>query len=202
MPFLLDPAIKELYQYLYRQATLHSNYIYNSTERDQLLINKFIKWINGAYRQHQINETLLIQFFEFQFSRYSGIVTPKGKNNILLSWLIGPKAIKQWTSRNVKKRYLVTWRINKDFKLHLKQAFTTIKVNTVPVYLLVLNEYEEESKKRFYNKPEGYLYCKQMTTLYTPYSELCRDCDFKDDCIDRLKLTFEKLYKIRIHDRE
>lgn len=200
MAFLLYPAVKELYQHLYRKATLHSNFNYQTNRRDRLIICKFIKWINGAYKQHQINESLLIQFFEFQFSRYSGIVTPKGKNNILISWLIGPAAIKHWTSRNVKKRYLVTWRINKDFKLHLKQTFTTIKVNRVPAYLLALNEYEEESKKRFHNKPEGYLYCKQMTTLYNPFSELCRDCDFKDDCIDRLKINFEELYKIRIHD--
>lgn len=195
----LYPATIATYEELFQQATLNKNYKHKITRRDRLLICRFIKWINKKYHSTQINESLLIQFFEFQFSRYSGIATPKGKNVILLHWIVGPKAIKEWENRVVKKRYLVTWRINKEFKLQLKKAFVEVKVKS-NIFLLKVSAYEEQSKVRFYNSPEGYVYCGQMTTLYNPLSDLCKECNYKQDCQERLKLNFEKLYKLRIND--
>jgi hypothetical protein len=195
----LYPATIAIYEELFQQATLNKNYKHKTTRRDRLLICRFIKWINGKYHFTQVNESLLIQFFEFQFSRYSGIATPKGKNVILLHWIVGQKAIIAWENRNIKKRYLVTWRINKDFKLKLKEAFKEVKVNKNN-FLLKVNTHEEQSKVRFYNLLEGYIYCGQMTTLFNPVSDLCNGCNYKQECIERLKLNFEKLYKLRTNE--
>jgi hypothetical protein len=196
--FKLYPATIVVYEELFRQATLNKNYKHRTTRVDRLLICRFIKWINKKYHSSQINETLLIQFFEFQFSRYSGIKTPKGKNVILLNWLIGQKAIMAWEDRVIKKRYLVTWRCNKEFRLKLNKAFA-VKVKGSS-FLLKINQYEEQSKNRFYNSPEGYIYCGQMTTLYNPLSDLCQGCNYKKECEERLKINFEKLYKSRIDE--
>ncbi|HSY76447.1 MAG TPA: hypothetical protein VK890_06305 [Bacteroidia bacterium] len=148
----------------------------------------------------QITESLLIGYFEFQFSRYSGIKTPRGKNNIMLNWVIGQKAMQAWLTRNIKKRYFVKWKINKDFKLKLKLAFKSeVKVNNGPSFLNQLNQYEEQEKQRFHNTPDGYGYCAMMTTLYTPNSILCRSCKFKLACIERLKINFNNLYQKRTH---
>lgn len=194
----LYPAIVNLYQQLYAQATLRKNYVFTPPRQDRLLICKFCKWLYKTYSIHQITETLLIDYFEFQFARYSGVQTPKGKNNIMLNWIVGPKAIQAWVTRNVKKRYLVRWRCNKDFKLTLSQAFKkTVTVNVI-LFTEQVNQYEEREKQRFYNKKQGYLYCAAMTTLYTPNSNLCTACDFKIACIERLACTYPQLYKKRI----
>jgi len=198
MSLKLYPSILALYENLYQQATLHSKFKHKTNRKDRLLICKFKVWLNKNYKQHQINESLLIQFFEFQFSRYSGIVTPKGKNSIILSWIIGPKAINEWQNRNVRKRYLVTWRINKEFKLHLEKTFAQVKVNNIPKYLLSINQYEEAEKRRFFNTKEGYIYCGQFTTLYNPISISCQACSYRTECSERLKINFETLYKIRV----
>jgi hypothetical protein len=187
-----------IYQELYGQATIRANYKYEPPRKDRLLICKFIKHIRSTYKAHQLTQDFFIGYFEFQFSRYSGVKTPRGKNNIMLNWLVGEKAIKAWEARSVNKRYLVKWRINKDFKLTLNQAFKkTVKVKTSP-FLLTVNPWEERAKQRFYNKPQGYLYCAQMTTLYNPKSSLCGECSFKEACIERLKINYANLYQKRM----
>jgi hypothetical protein len=190
------PCVQALYQEMYRQATLHSSFKYKSSLADRKLTCKFIIWLQKVYRPHQINEALLIQFFEFQFSRYSGVITPRGKNNVMLNWIIGPKAIWEWEHRTVSKRWLVRWRINKDFHLKLKKF-----VNVAPP-LQVINEepfaHEEKAKARFYGQPEGYVYCAQFTTLFNPYSSLCNKCEFMQPCAERLKMTYNNLYQKRM----
>lgn len=193
------PAIQALYQQLYRQATLHSNFKYKSSLQDRRLTCKFIKWLRSTYTVHQITEALLIQYFEFQFSRYSGIITPKGKNNIMLNWIIGPKAINAWQNRDIKKRWLVRWHINKDFRLQLIKTFpSVVTVNLRYVIKKQTRPHEEQAKFRFYQQPKGYLYCAQMTTLYNPASAYCTGCHFKVTCQERLRLIYPELYKKRM----
>src|SRR5882757_954109 len=139
----LYPAIIAIYSHLFGQATLRTNYKLNPNKRERLLICKFIKFCQSTYSKQQLQQDFLIGYFEFQFSRYSGIKTPHGKNNIMLNWLIGEKAINEWQKRNIKKRYYVKWRCNKDFKLTLNQAFKKeFKVNRFS-FGEVVNGYEE-----------------------------------------------------------
>lgn len=197
MSLQLYPATVAIYQELYKQAALHPNFKYKINKRDRSLICSFVGWLNKNYKPYQLNEAFLIQYFEYQFSRYSGVVTPKGKNNIMLNWLIGVKAQQAWSERKISKRYIVRWRCNKDFQLKLKTAFKK-EIRVIDNPFLKLNPNEEHEKQRFYNKPTGYIYCADMTTLYNPASKLCEGCIFKAECIERLQLNLPKLYKIRL----
>lgn len=194
----------QIYQELYRQATIRPKYTYDPKHADHELIQKFVQWLQKHYKPGQIGEDLLVQYFEFQFSRYSGVVTKYGKNSVMMNWLIGQKAIATWLKRDLSKKFLVRYRCNKDFKLNLRKHFAPakqVKVNQQKRnFLSQINKTEEFEKKRYYNKHVGYLYCGDITTLYHPASEVCNGCNFKDDCTKRLQKSLPNVYKIRFNN--
>lgn len=196
--------VRLLYENLYKQCTQNKNYVYKSVDRDRKLILKFIVWIIKKYGKDKITNDLLIQYFEFQFSYYRGVITPSGKNSIMMNWIVGPMAIKRWEERNIKENHVVRWRVQRDnIKLSISDEVKKKKVNKALLfrYLKQINPIEEQEKLRYLNKRIGYIHCRDFTTLYNPNSEICnKKCAYKEQCIKRLKKNFPKLYKLRMGD--
>lgn len=194
--------VVDIYEELYKQATLRPpGWEYKPSHADRQLIVDFIYWIEETYPHQTGVSTFLIKYFEFQFSRYVGVRTKYGQNNIMMNWLIGPKARQEWKKRKINKRWLVRWRINRDFKLRLYRAINSTIKSQGELNKKVLNHiitYEEVEKARFLNEPKGYVYCALMTTLFNPRSKNCRICVFNKTCEQRLKNSYPKLYEQRI----
>lgn len=200
----LYSTIISLYTELYKQATLKSSrHTYIPSIRNKVLICKFIGWLLKTYKPSLLGPQFLITYFEFQFNRYIGINTNYfGRNAVDINWLIGPKAIGVWESRNPAKKKFIKYRISRELHLHLSNIFAADKKVTVNNFyrglVTSLIETEELEKQRHYNTKVGYLHCADMTTLYNPVSEFCNGCSFKGDCIKRLKANFSNIYKTRM----
>lgn len=190
----LYTATIKLYEEFFRQVTLRSYFSYFPKLNDKILICKFIRWVN-VNRASKANVAFLIGYFEFQFSHYSGVETRYGKNCIMMNWLIGAKAIKRFEERNVSKRWLVRLKLKEEVGLNLNKLF---KENVKTKKTIVrLYPQEEQDKQRFYNKPEGFLFCLTTTTLYNPLSELCLNCVNKIDCMKVLEVDYNKTFLAR-----
>lgn len=191
----LYECILKLYEEFYRQVSLKGHYVFYPSTNDKKLTCKFIRWIKNNKKSHA-NSSFLISYFEFQFSHYSGIETKYGKNQILFNWLIGPKAIERFEKRNVSKRWLVRLKMREEVDLNLNKAFKNFgKPKTT--YVNKLYDYEENDKKRFYNKPQGFIFCLTTTTLFNPISQICLNCNNKIDCKKALQANINKLYILR-----
>lgn len=190
-----------LYETLYKQCTQNAKFKYTPNLNDKHLILKFVSWLVKNYQRSQITDSLLIQFFEFQFSHYRGVVTPNGRNSIMLNWVIGNKALDRWQNRNISNNKIIVWRVHVDgVKLSVFKPKRPHKALLFR-FLKQINPLEEQEKERFLNKKVGYLHCRNMTTLYNPKSEICsKRCAYKEYCIKRLKQNFEKLYKLRMEN--
>jgi len=189
----LSQALILLYESLYQQLSLKSHFKFFPTVSDEILIEKFISWVNVS-KQSRANPDFLIAFFEFQFSHYSGVQTKYGKNQIMFNWVIGPKAIERFEKRTISKRWLVRLK-NKEIGLSLKEALKPVKI--IKSYENKIYDFEEKEKQRFYNTPKGLLYCLTTTTLYNPMSKLCNECNNKEDCLKVLENEYPKLYNKR-----
>ena len=189
----LSQALILLYESLYQQLSLKSHFKFFLTVSDEILIEKFISWVNVS-KQSRANPDFLIAFFEFQFSHYSGVQTKYGKNQIMFNWVIGPKAIERFEKRTISKRWLVRLK-NKEIGLSLKEALKPVKI--IKSYENKIYDFEEKEKQRFYNTPKGLLYCLTTTTLYNPMSKLCNECNNKEDCLKVLENEYPKLYNKR-----
>jgi hypothetical protein len=197
-----EKVIISLYEELFRQATLNRNYKLHLNPNDKTLVRKFIDWINSTYHESQIGEDFFINYFEFQFSHYHGMISEKfGRNRIMLNWVIGKKAIQRWEERDSSKRWLVKLRVNSEFSLNLKEAFKEekkkVNISNKSKFILELNKTEEGYKKRFYNELKGFVFCQMFTTLYNPISPLCQSCTNKDICIKTIQTELPEFYKLR-----
>lgn len=191
-----------IYEELYKQCTLKRSFkLYIGKDVEGYLAT-FSQFLLQTYRLEEITYDLFIRYFEFQFSRYAGIKTRYGKNSILIHWLIGQKAIKLWQERDVKKNWIIKFKVKKDLNLKLRDTFAVyVKEQTqkkLHQELVALNEFEEREKKMFFNKPEGFLWCITTTSAYNPRSKLCENCNNKIDCLNYLQNKQPKIYELRI----
>lgn len=195
-------AICLLYQDLYRQLSLNTSFIYKPSRNDKITIIKFIGWLRANYLKEQIGEDFLILYFKYQFYRYAGIQTPKGRNMIMMNWIVGAKAISAWQDRNPKLHYKVNFKIKRELQLTLLSSLSSLKSfrvnNNNQLFILKIHVYEEVEKEKYYNTTVGFVYCAQMTTLFNEKSVLCNGCKFQQDCIKRLKTNYPRIYRARL----
>lgn len=194
----------ELYQELFRQSSLNSSFCFVPDKRDRKILIKFCKHFKTQYKPFQLNVDLFVQYFEFQFSRYSGTYSRGyGKNKIMFSWVVGNKAIQAWEHRDISLNWKVKYKLNDEVVLRLRNVFkdvikTRVKERNIELFT-PLSEIEEVHKQKFYNLPHGIIYCDIMTTLYHKESKWCKNCVNSEECINRLSKLYPILYNIRIN---
>jgi hypothetical protein len=168
-------------------------------KKDQLLICKFIKYLDQNYKE-QVDIVFLIDYFKFQFSHYVGIKTKYGTNAIMIQWIIGPKAIERWKTRDVRKKWIVRVKLKNEVELKFVKTYNKILKQNSENRFIQLHKYEEDDKQRFHNTGNGFQYCLYNTTLYNPLSNLCLSCLNNDKCKKILSINHPNLYKQRINE--
>lgn len=58
--------------------------------------------------------------------------------------------------------------------------------------------YEDRDKERLLSTDAGYFMCEKTSTLYTPFSPVCQKCTSQKLCIERTKLFYPELYRVRM----
>lgn len=192
----------DLYQEMFRQCSLNSSFVFKPNKNEVKMTIKFIKFLKEKYKKHELNTDLLIQYFEYQFSRYSGTYSyGYGKNKIMYSWVVGIKAIESWNSRDISKKWLVQYKLNNEVVLRLKKTYKSknniLRENKRLMNFVELSPVEEIEKQRFYNTELGFVHCYNTTTLYHQKSIWCSGCDNKDKCVELLEKDYKKLKEIR-----
>lgn len=200
----LFKIIIKIYEELYRQATMSDNFTFRNNDNEVKMIWRFIEWFQKTYPNQQ-NIGVIIKYFEFQFSHYEGVITSYGKNSIMIGWIIGKKAQERWMSRDIKKYWVVRYRLNKEVGLKLQRIFKTkqqlLKLHQNKKLLTKIHDYEEKDKQRFYNTEKGFVYCTIMTTMFNPISIWCNGCKYKEICEKTLLHNLPKTHTVRCQQK-
>lgn len=110
----------------------------------------------------------------------------------------GNKALLRFSMNNSRKRYYEDmWLAKKNLSRQgLLETFRDKKEH--PLVKFIFPEYEEGTKGRLHNTEAGFYICQLSTLLYTPFSSLCRNCKYAEECISILQEKYPELFRIRI----
>lgn len=69
-----------------------------------------------------------------------------------------------------------------------------------PLFRYINPEYEEATKARALSTTAGYYICAASTLLWNPYSASCSKCSKQEACIERTRMGYPELYRIRTEE--
>lgn len=163
----MEEKLKQIYQYLYETCSGGRFDNFKYSQKDQTLIDKFIKRLN-----YSIGENWLWDYFCYQFNRYIDLKTRLGTGRIPLSWVVGDKAWNKWQEASEEELFYVN-----DFKTRFNLKNPVFE----RVFLLRDNSYKERERNRFKNDERRLVHCKE-NSLFDRLSKTCFKCKNKVYC--------------------
>lgn len=121
----------------------------------------------------------------------------KWSDRFSASWFFSERAISRfYESKPGLKFYENKWLGELDIdREQLKLSFLSKEEH--PMRKFIHMESEEGTKMRFLNQDVGYGLCVGSTLMWSPMSEACRKCNYKQKCLESLKFTYPELYRLR-----
>ena len=115
----------------------------------------------------------------------------------MVSWFFSEKAISRFYEakpglKYYEDKWLHSLGLNRS---DLKLSFISKEEHPMRKYIHM--EAEESTKRRFLNQDVGYGLCVESTLMWSPMSEVCRICDYKQRCLEALKKAYPELYRLR-----
>lgn len=163
--------------------------------KDIAVIDKFITELSKRKIASSMGKDEMIKYFIFQFDYWLNINPVKTDFKVFrLTWIIGSKALDRWI--NYPYKDLTKARGNLS-KYDIESIITSIGEVNPTRSVVDIKLHEELEKKKFYNSPQGYVYCIEHTTLYNPLSPLCQECQFKEQCQIQLLINLPSIYSKR-----
>lgn len=194
--------IIDLFKFFYLNITKVSDYRMIVNDSLETKIVDFCDRIRTHTNSNSIQEDYLNQYFEFQFNRHykkRGVRGGRLKGGgIKLSWIICDKSFKEWENSEEFKR-LTSWIVRKNLKtdISFKEKKKHVKFSEKDLIFLRVNLSEELEKSYLNGKPEQLTSCEKFTFMYFHESKICSVCGFKEECKDKLREKYPKIYKIR-----
>ena len=174
--------------------------------REQQMIRNFTKRLGKVKDLNSVGEDYLIHYFIFQAARWWRIDSHRFGGTyakpkvIVLSWLVGPKALTHWLERDQTGDFMVRYNTfirSRHFDRNdIYALFKAIPTDSVELAKKTLNPAEEQDKRQYFNKDIGFAFCVENTSLYNG-SKLCMRCRFKVSCKILLKENYPNLYMER-----
>lgn len=110
----------------------------------------------------------------------------------------GKKAIERFIGNKQVHRYYEDKWLNK-YKLSRRVLLLEIQDKKEhPLASYIFPQHEESTKRRALSTSVGYYICGISTLLYTPFSPACQNCHKTNKCIERTRMNYPELYRIRI----
>ena len=118
----------------------------------------------------------LFNYLCFGFSKYEGLDTNQGKNNIPCSWVFGQKTFKSYQERDHEKSDYWVSIMMKNYRI---KKGDLIKEEKIEINIEELNSRE---RKRFINKERQLIHCIE-NSLYNENNADCIICVEKKICV-------------------
>jgi len=181
-----------LYELFYRKLYSQESYEYIPSKSAEKQIRNFIKLLDKNYTIESIGDNFLVTYFIFQFAYWSELDISAYNKNIVISYIIGPKAFNRWYSRDTEFDYCINSIKVKKAKVTRGEAINVIKDSN---YIRRDNlRHEEFEKTRFIGTSRQLVNCIENTTLYNPRSVACLSCKEKTTCKEVLEERFPQIF--------
>ncbi len=188
----MQKKVWALYELFYQKLYNQELYIYSPSESAYKQTDNFLKLLDKQYTLESIGNDFLVTYFIFQFAYWSELDISAYNKNIVISYIIGPKAFQRWLDRDTEFDYTINLFQVKKTKVTRGEALNLIKeVNEERHDVL---KHEEQEKTRFVNTDRQLTNCIENTTLYNPKSIHCITCKEKVTCKELLEDRFPQIF--------
>lgn len=185
-------TIEKFYQYFYAKKYKQDGYRFKGTKTTRGVCKTFLELIDKEYSLHCVGDVFLWDYFLFQFDYWHNLTVTKFNDVVTIAYIVGEKAFDRYTGRNREYDWqMESYPIIELYGVHKKDVFTNReqpkKVNSGAAL-----------KELYHNTERGFATCVEFTTLYDPKDKSCKDCIFKIDCQELLRVNYPMIYKNRL----
>lgn len=166
-----EKTIYEFYTYFYEKISGQQDYLFKPRRQERVCIENFFKRVEDLF-----GEEALFDYLCFGFSKYEGLETNQGKNNIPCSWVFGQKTFKSYQERDHEKSAYWVEIMKKNYRIKKSDL---IKGEVARVDIKELNSKE---RKRFVGDIDRQLIHCIENFLYDKNSADCIICTKKLIC--------------------
>jgi hypothetical protein len=161
----------EYYQYFYSKISGSQGFEFRPRRQERVCIENFVEKVKLLFGVES-----LFNYLSFAFSKYEGLDTNRGKNNIPCSWVFGQKTFKEYLERDHERSAYWVSIMMKNYRI---KKGDLIKEEKVKINIKELNSRE---RKRFTNKERQLIHCLE-NNLYNRNSVDCIICVEKKICV-------------------
>lgn len=182
--------IVKIYTEFFREVSLNYDYELDLSDRNLSLINSFTDSITKD--NPTVGKHYLLDFFEFQFNYWHDKDTQFGRGIVMLSWVLGKKAIDRYKNKSTEHyKFFISKNLKKRIGI---TSSSIIGKNKYDNHLHNLSDMDEIERARFFNMKKGIVWCFNNTNMYHYKSKWCVKCKLKKDCIKITKENYPKKF--------
>lgn len=160
----------KFYEYFYSKISGQQNYIYKLRKQERSCVESFLKQVDGW------GDESLFNYLLFAFSKYEGLDTNQGRNNIKIMWVFGTKTFNEYKNRDVERNSYYSNLMGKTYRIKKEDL---IEQESVKLSFGLLNQKE---RRRFQDKDRQFLHCIE-NELYDEKSSDCIICSKRKECL-------------------
>ncbi len=186
--------IADFYSYFYSKIYGNPKYRLNYSDWQLNIATSFLKLLKSHYTNpdRRFLWNYCVHMFEIRCSQ--DIKGHHEDGRIQINMIFSESDFFSFYNRDVKFDFKF---VDSDFLKQNKLKFSEVSERKV---IKVANgfDYEEKLKAKFKAEDQLLSSCIEFTSLYKPDSQICDECQYKNDCKTILKDNFPELFKARI----
>lgn len=153
----------------------------------------FLTLLGKHYHSTTLRSDFLWLYLVFQFNYWQGVELRSFDRRMKFSFIFGRKAFKRYLERDQEFDWVLQGcEVSRAVsRVKFNKKFSVIEKRDTP-------NVESIHRSRFLNKEAGLGNCLALTTLYDPEDNNCKQCNFKGECKELLRMNYPKFYRKRI----
>lgn len=160
----------EYFEYFYSKVSGQQGYVFEPRSQEKSCIQSFVFRTRDLFGYQS-----LFNYLCFGFSKYEGLSTSQGRNNIKSMWVFGNKVFQEYCNRDHEKSAYWVEIMKKNYQIRESDL---IQKEACSVDLSTLDSFE---RKRFTDKDRQLIHCIE-NNLYRELNATCILCSKNSIC--------------------
>lgn len=163
----MKQKVIQLYEHFFQISAGNPNFDFKPKENENKVIDNFVKKLTLSH-----GEEWLFNYFCYQFSRYYNLKTRFGKGVVMISWILGKKALNKYSEASEEEKY---W--GDVFKERFNIRNPLFKRQTIEIDI----SYHNRERTRFKQSERQLIHCSEMN-LFNEKNKICMFCKNRNIC--------------------
>ena len=166
------------------------------------IIERGLERMKTLYPYSKMADERIVDFVVYQLYRYRNLIGNYDKG-WSLTWCFSEKAVEKYKRQFIDtdgksgmNYYINQWLFSGELnRTILTDMIGEPKEHPLKKYIYMPSE--DQIKRRSLSMYNGHVLCMMRTTCWSPFSDVCKECEHTDECIDYLGHNIPELLRLR-----